>query len=595
MAEYRSKYTGAEVDALLDKVNSGEASPMVSVTYDELKNLRDNGELVAGMQYRITDYVTTTVQENTRSAGHQFDVIVTADNENTLNEVARACKNEFDIEKYKDANCSTSGVKMLYVGLFSHDGKNYHLYEADDHTVQMLVDFNAETSVTLITSEYPYSIYPSYTRWNNEGQWNEWYYGIDEGEDITFKHNPTIASYFKDSNLAAWQIWYSLDNDVERFAWARTSLYSPITNQKMIIVNEGGQTYIYVRDSLYDSDGKCAWLYDIDTENNTSFIDYIKKNNESLDSNDIVYTDSEELKVGTELDMAGTPVMLVDMSWTEGKGVIYRMIDEWNNDCPYDFKNIKFDRGVYDGGGIAPDGDEDLHLFLYTFSFRTNELTEVLDTSIFGNNGRLLNDEGQISGVYGNVIGQYMAYDGSIESPTKTTQRLNDIVFYSYYEYENDTYYGCYNNSFGNNCYSNSFGNSCCDNIFSNSCYNNSFGNECCDNIFGNGCTFNSLGNTCYNNSFGDVCSNNSFKDWIGIADNFAYNKLDNEVYGVTFYVDDDKGAYGMLRNHHICSGVNNVTINLYADNIGVRTYTLDSNGVVKDFILGDLASLIQN
>lgn len=27
-----------------------------------------------------------------------------------------------------------------------------------------------------------------------------------------------------------------------------------------------------------------------------------------------------------------------------GKGVIYRMIDEFNNDCPYDFKNIRFTR-----------------------------------------------------------------------------------------------------------------------------------------------------------------------------------------------------------------------------------------------------------
>ena len=25
-----------------------------------------------------------------------------------------------------------------------------------------------------------------------------------------------------------------------------------------------------------------------------------------------------------------------------GKGVIYRMIDEWNNDVPYDFKNIMY-------------------------------------------------------------------------------------------------------------------------------------------------------------------------------------------------------------------------------------------------------------
>ena len=304
------------------------------------------------------------------------------------------------------------------------------------------------------------------------------------------------------------------------------------------------------------------------------------------------------------------------------------MIDEWNNDCPYDFKNIKFDRGVYYGGGIASDSEEDTHFYLFTFSFRTED-NQIIDTSIFGNNGRLLNDEGQISGVYGNVIGQYMAYDGNIESPTKITQRLNDIVFYSYYEYEEGWYYGCYNNRFGNNCYSNSFGNLCYNNSFGNDCYNNIFGdsslhnnlgnycnynifgsncygntlgNECYSNSFGNGCFYNSFGNycsgnsfgnSCQLNSFGNACTNNSLKDWIGIADNFVNNKVDNGVDGVMFYVDNDKGAYGTLSNHHICSGINNVTIDLYEDNIGERTFTLDSNGELRSFILGDLASLL--
>lgn len=54
-------------------------------------------------------------------------------------------------------------------------------------------------------------------------------------------------TYFQNSHLESWQIWYSLDNDKTRFAWASSS---------------------------------------------------------------------------------------------KGTGVIYRMIDEYNNDCPYDFKNI---------------------------------------------------------------------------------------------------------------------------------------------------------------------------------------------------------------------------------------------------------------
>mgnify|MGYP003299617446 CR=1 FL=1 len=129
---------------------------MVSITYAELVVLREREQLAAGTYYRITDYETTTAQENTRSAGHPFDVVVLALSESTLAEEAYAVHSDRD----------TNG-------------------------------------------------------------------------------------YFQMCNLSAWKLWYALDNNAQRFAWA-------------------------------------------DTEN--------------------------------------------------GKGVIYRMIDEWNNDLPYDFKNIQFAR-----------------------------------------------------------------------------------------------------------------------------------------------------------------------------------------------------------------------------------------------------------
>ena len=95
----------------------------VDLTYEELKSLRDSAQLIPGRQYRIIDYNTTTSQKNTKSAEHQFDIIVTALNEYTLSEEAQAIQNTSD-------------------------------------------------------------------------------------------------GYFDDSNLSAWKIWYSLDNDTERFAWA---------------------------------------------------------------------------------------------------------------------------------------------------------------------------------------------------------------------------------------------------------------------------------------------------------------------------------------------------------------------------------------
>ena len=49
------------------------------VTIPFLVSLRDSNMLIAGRQYRITDYTCTTVQTDSRSEGNDFDIIVVAD------------------------------------------------------------------------------------------------------------------------------------------------------------------------------------------------------------------------------------------------------------------------------------------------------------------------------------------------------------------------------------------------------------------------------------------------------------------------------------------------------------------------------------
>ena len=359
---------------------------LVDITWSALKSLRDHGKLVAGRQYRITDYICTTTQTDTQSAGHKFDIIVTADSNNKLNEVARAIQ---------------------------HDGD----------------------------------------------------------------------TYFSKSKLEAWKIWYRLDNDITHFAWADE---------------------------------------------------------------------------------------------TNGKGVIYRMIDEWNNDCPYDFKNIQFKRykitkanssdlvGKYLGldesrnpKSINVD-DNDSKMF-YTFSYlgAFQELTgyegEVLeDASIIGNT--LASEVNSPYGVLNNSIKPVIntSSEGSdiidVES-TETIQILNNIVFLTNIGDDN-FYYGCYNNSFGNNCHSNSFGNACYSNFFGNACYynffgsdcsSNSFGSDCSSNSFGSACYYNSFGNNCHSNFFGSDCPSNSFgsdcsSNSFGSA--CCYNSFGNNCYGNKLGVD---------------------------------------------------------
>ena len=353
-----AKLIQANTESIKNNQTAIDTNKLTKITWADLKAKRDAGELIPGVQYRITDYNCTTVQKDTQSAGHQFDIIVTADSNNKLNEVARAIRHDGD-ENLPDATSTTT------------DG-------------------------------------------------------------VTIK-----TAYFANSKLKAWKIWYCLDNDTSRFAWADA---------------------------------------------------------------------------------------------TNGKGVIYRMIDEWNNDCPYDFKNIQFKRykitsakssdlvGTYLGikknlNSMNIDSNDSKMFYTFSYLGELNDLTnysgEVLqDASIVGNT---LKSNVEISyGVYNNSIKQF--YDNNITSE-ETIQSLNSIVFLTLTVNEHSVvYYGCYSNSFGNSCSGNSFGNDCSNNSFGNDCSNNSFVNDCSNNSFGNSCSSNQFGNSCSGNSFGNGCTYNFFK-----------------------------------------------------------------------------------
>ena len=371
---------------------------LVSITWSELKALRDNSQLVAGTWYRITDYTCTTIQENTRSAGHIFDVIVRADSENKLNEEAFAIQHE--------------------------------------------------------------------------------------GDD-----------YFASSNLSAWKLWYSIDNDTTRFAWA-------------------------------------------DAEN--------------------------------------------------GKGVIYRMIDEWNNDVPYDFKNINFKRYIIEAnnafatnaakGGeidvvkamlkdtshkintdlwyygayvsdVYPDANPDARYVPFgdvTYENAGPQVICLIDENNYGWFYTFHNEDKDASLLKHNVNEKIGVCDNTIKDscyvflveegtgsyyPTEiNAQSLNNIVFLGN---------SCYSNSFGNRCASNSFGNDCYSNSFGNSFYSNSLGNGCASNSFGNDCNSNSFGNRCASNSFGNRCASNSF------GNDCYYNSFGNRCYSNSFGNDCTSNSFG--------------------------------------------------
>ena len=235
---------------------------------------------------------------------------------------------------------------------------------------------------------------------------------------------------------------------------------------------------------------------------------------------------------------------------TNGKGVIYRMIDEFNNDVPYDFKNIQFYRQWNSNkSSWSTISSDTTGVPCYTFSSNGDSSTvEFTDFSLSRTNN-----------VYSNVIKECI-FSGKLG--------LNINCFfgsnYYYNTFGNECCYntfgnGCYNNTFGNKCYENTFGNKCYENTFGNNCFRNTFGNKCNFNIFGNSCCNNTFGEECDSNIFGNICSSNTFgyychnnifgNDSIGntFGEFCQNNTFGNDCYNNTF---GDRCSYNTFGNY---------------------------------------------
>jgi hypothetical protein len=182
------------------------------------------------------------------------------------------------------------------------------------------------------------------------------------------------------------------------------------------------------------------------------------------------------------------------------------MKDEWNNECPYDFKNIQFKPGTKTQPGTIAD------VFYYTFSVATgtNDAT-VTDHS--------LNE----AYCFGNKIGVFV---------NSSKQTLSSNVFR--------------NTSATSSCISNTFGYNTQNNTFGNECNSNTFGNECNSNTFGNDCDSNTLGNYCQQIIFN--------KDYVQNV------IIENGNQYITLTSTEITSSSLPLRNITIAQGVNNST-----------------------------------
>lgn len=368
--------------------SGGDVAVLFATTHSELKAKRDAGQLVAGAFYRITDYECTTVQADSRSANHPFDIIVQALDERTLSENAQAIQRDGDTyfanakleswqlkyaldndasrfawakeriieqparwscgwgvleERYDDgasANYTTATIDGVQKYLYRPsqptsylEGKTFYRYEG-----QEILHIEDASELYFVTRGNPFETgeqtepllviyaptgriirelevtteYGETSDENDESVWNTYF-----GDELDMKtYGQTID--INGETYYSWVPW-SDDNYV---------LDEWVFNNSPFVLNEGTKiVYNGSTDSLY-------YAFD-------GIIGKFGGNVYEVTDGNHIYKYEDEVY--------GEEYLLDTISYTNyiapregGKGVIYRLIDEHNNDCPFDFKNMQF-------------------------------------------------------------------------------------------------------------------------------------------------------------------------------------------------------------------------------------------------------------
>ena len=204
----------------------------------------------------------------------------------------------------------------------------------------------------------------------------EGHYYIDEGnydyiEDGTIENDGTIYYkwYCKDKNISVLTTQSNYTNSVSGEDGDGYEYYDTVYNvvgeitiddeefgglykdYKRIIKTEletenlTGK-FLYKRYEEGDTEDTFAWVY-VRNSNNKSIND-TNVDWDDIDTTDLLYTSSEEPAKGTETGDYEVVKYVDDIQHIyDGKGVIYYLKDEFNNEAEYDFKNVLFEKDYW--------------------------------------------------------------------------------------------------------------------------------------------------------------------------------------------------------------------------------------------------------
>lgn len=443
------------------------------ISYEDLKRLRDESKLTPGEKYRINDY--DTIVNGYNVANHPFDIIVEALDKNSLSEHCCACVTKRDVGD-RTGEAFNWGSVGNWINNRANDNdpfpivqRNFNFYKNLSGTRRNIFHqlgtrgkADNNTNAVKVTLTYasgePVDCVGVYVTKANDS--------VVIGHDY---HRGQCSSNQNENNV--YYIQLPQDNYTGQYAIYFCIATENETTDNVCAVNAEWYTGSYFNDNIPSS-----WEIKYSLDNDTNRFDWAN---------------------------------------TNGKGVIYYMKDKYENEAPYDFKNI-----LIDGK--------------YTFNYRINEV----------------NYDGSVK--YGDkCFGNKLCSDATAETSTNKPG-LPKIVFNNtsanaickFNTFSNNAWNisfgnGCYYNEFIGKCENISLGNNCFMNVFHEDCVSNTLGDDCSQNTFGNKCENNKLDYNCTHNTFDNNCTGNTLKT------NCSYNKFDTFCKNNYLYMECDNNTFG--------------------------------------------------
>ena len=494
------------------------------VTYEELINLIDTCSLVKGRRYRIIDYVTKTTQVDTTSAEKPFDIVVTALSHNLLDENAKVCH--------------PKGIRKTYGGSLINGTLGNGIIKSASATPYNWREFELPLNIKTVIHDYERE---------NENSIQSNYIVVKDGYTVnasTGSLNVKIAPKTNSVRVVGVEICDS--NNRDKIIDCDYHISDITTSDTNFI----GRYYVSV-----PSDGSYfVRIVFIKPESDSSAV-----NVEIVNYSGHYFNENDLSKWVIKYDVHNDNNKYLWADTENGKGVIYYMKDEFDNECPYDFKNIKFKRTKQwvDDNNLREPNDElkfsETEKYFYTFDWNGT------DDSL--------------------CKGTYKCEQNKIERLLSgKQQQLNNNIFLGNGNANNKIGANSKNNVIGVDTYNNEFGVNFQNNIILKKFTYNSVGNGFQNNIIRSTFRYNNIGhlvsynefkssfnnnivreNVKYNifngaveyNTIGAVVQNNLFNDVIyysNIGTNITYCSLIPGLYSVTI----DNGIFQGTENSPI-------------------------------------------